>query len=269
MQQVSTRLTVEAERLATVDDGPTDLTRVLSSAQVGLRLVTTESSEKHGRIRQAPNGWEITVFRNKQVRSTPGSLSGRERFTTAHEFGHYLVETLFGFRSRSRGEYWRLEKLCNEFAGQLLIPSSALSFDADQTRSACDVATLVADIAHRTQVTMEPVARRIIPSLGQPCSFAYLEPWTYPTTGRTGRISWVTESRRWLGSGQRRAVYEGSFLTSLFNERSHRHLDSIPGAVDSCIKPSVWGSRYICAILPAQQSFGDDIKLFGKPIPHS
>lgn len=53
-------------------------------------------------------------------------LSKRERFSVAHELGHCIAYNSFGLRpvlmEDNRAEYWRQEKVMNEFASAVLVP---------------------------------------------------------------------------------------------------------------------------------------------------
>jgi Zn-dependent peptidase ImmA (M78 family) len=44
-----------------------------------------------------------------------------ERFCVAHELAHYLLFKLYKAKPISQNEYWRHEKICDEFARHLLI----------------------------------------------------------------------------------------------------------------------------------------------------
>lgn len=55
----------------------------------------------------------------------PGEPSTNwERFLIAHEIGHLVLHQLGAKPPSGRSEYWKLEKLCDAFARQLLIPDS-------------------------------------------------------------------------------------------------------------------------------------------------
>lgn len=51
------------------------------------------------------------------------SLAPRERFSIAHELGHWVAWTRFGVRpAQEPSEYWAHEEVVNAFAGALLVP---------------------------------------------------------------------------------------------------------------------------------------------------
>lgn len=49
-----------------------------------------------------------------------------DRFCTAHELGHYVLISRYGWHPLERSDYWRTEVMCDHFARQLLIPDAAL-----------------------------------------------------------------------------------------------------------------------------------------------
>ena len=49
------------------------------------------------------------------------------RFSIAHEIGHWIIWRRFGLLPARNGEYWEHERLCNEFAANLLVPITILS----------------------------------------------------------------------------------------------------------------------------------------------
>jgi Zn-dependent peptidase ImmA (M78 family) len=49
-------------------------------------------------------------------------LAPGERFSVAHEVGHWVVWRRFGIVPSCKPEYWKHEAICNEFAARLLIP---------------------------------------------------------------------------------------------------------------------------------------------------
>ena len=53
-------------------------------------------------------------------------LSTRERFSVAHELGHCIAYLSFGLKpvlmEENRAEYWRQERIMNEFASAILVP---------------------------------------------------------------------------------------------------------------------------------------------------
>lgn len=82
---------------------------------------------------QALNGCEATLvgFCNKAIATVSPSFSrGRERFSVAHEIGHWLMHRGKSFRCRADDMVQnysadiRLEKEADEFASHLLMPTS-------------------------------------------------------------------------------------------------------------------------------------------------
>ena len=49
-----------------------------------------------------------------------------DRFCTAHELGHFVLVTKFGWNPTEQSDYWRTEVMCDYFARQLLVPDFGL-----------------------------------------------------------------------------------------------------------------------------------------------
>lgn len=49
-----------------------------------------------------------------------------DRFCAAHELGHYVLITRYGWHPKTRKDYWRTEVLCDYFARELLVPDAAV-----------------------------------------------------------------------------------------------------------------------------------------------
>jgi hypothetical protein len=73
-----------------------------------------------------------------------------DRFCTAHELGHYVLISKYGWHPNNPSDYWRTEVMCDYFARQLLIPDFALCHRAATTaRSAmawCNFISQRADV---------------------------------------------------------------------------------------------------------------------------
>lgn len=86
----------------------------------------------------------------------------RNRFTIAHELGHYILLQDYGMNSRmeNNSEYFRVEKLCNRFAGSLLVDGTMLekSLWHDPYR----ICAQFAKIASVCRVSVEVAAREYI-----------------------------------------------------------------------------------------------------------
>ncbi|MGX1694081.1 ImmA/IrrE family metallo-endopeptidase [Microbacterium keratanolyticum] len=79
----------------------------------------------------APEALTVRGERDFTVHLPPVTSHRRDRFTIAHELGHYFLHYLQprvqGARSFGRGERNRVETQANYFAGALLMPSERFS----------------------------------------------------------------------------------------------------------------------------------------------
>jgi hypothetical protein len=135
-------------------------------------------------------------------------ISGHERFTIAHELGHYVLLRETQFRPRRDAEYWLGEQLCNHFASRLLIPPRLLS-DISEPATAAELAAAVNEVATRAAVTAEPAARALVGCLATPVASGSFRLDPLSSTRRLGFRGWWGENREWWGGrgGRRLAVY--------------------------------------------------------------
>jgi hypothetical protein len=86
-------------------------------------------------------------------------LSNRQRFSVAHELAHVLLDYQYGIRPTDEAEHREVERWCDHFASELLVPEKAVaSFHA---RSWREMYERMSALAGMYQVSMEVVARRI------------------------------------------------------------------------------------------------------------
>jgi hypothetical protein len=137
----------------------------------------------------------------------PAPIEAFERFTIAHELGHYVLATQTGHRPRRESEYWLCESLCNEFASELLMPPRLFS-SLEEPACAADLAAMVNRVAQRAGVTAEPAARAVVRHLATPIALGTLRLDPLPSTSRLGFRGWWAENRPWHGGhgGRRLAV---------------------------------------------------------------
>jgi hypothetical protein len=96
---------------------------------VSLRLQNARKSNT-AQIDLLTNPAKIVVHRYSKVegerdlkRQDEGLLNSRERFSVAHELGHWVLYDRFQIGPESEGRpYWEQEEVINAFAGQLLVP---------------------------------------------------------------------------------------------------------------------------------------------------
>lgn len=133
---ISRRLQSRAEELrpnAGLSSAP--LVRIANDLGIDVRLVLRPLGgprKVHARceLKSRP---QILVYRHSAaaavVEVSPAEehfLSTRERFSVAHELGHCIAYLSFGLKpvlmEENRAEYWRQERIMNEFASAILVP---------------------------------------------------------------------------------------------------------------------------------------------------
>jgi hypothetical protein len=183
-------------------------------------------------------GWEIVLMR-RDLRAAP--ISGHERFTVAHELGHYLLLKETAFRPRREADYWLGESLCNHFASKLLIPHRLLVGICEPSTSA-ELAAFVTTVARSAGVTHEPAARALAAHLDNPVALGTFRLDPRASTGRLGFRGWWVENRRWWGArgGRRLAVYADHALAPVLQ----RMRVMCPGQTDT---PDLAGA--VCTLL--------------------
>lgn len=151
-------------------------------------------------------GWDVVLMRTDPA---PKPIAAHERFTIAHEIGHYVLQQESGFRPGRRAEYWLGEDLCQHFASKLLIRHEFLAA-ADRCESTSDLMAAVNEVARRASVTAEPAARALIEHVPEPVAIGTFVLDPLRSTGRLGFRGWWVENRKWWArnGGRRLAVYE-------------------------------------------------------------
>jgi len=182
-----------------------DLTDVCRELGVGIRVVPADS-ERRGALAQRGSGWEVRLMR---ADPRPSPITPHERFTIAHELGHYVLLQEASFLPQREGEYWLGEKLCQQFAARLLIDPILLD-RLPEPSTAAELMASVNWLAKRAQVTAEPAAREVVARAEGPVAVGKFLLDPLPSTRRIGFRRWWVENRSWWGGrgGRRLAVYE-------------------------------------------------------------
>lgn len=118
----ATLLMRQAEELTEGENLPIRLESICEGFEVTVVMGAARPSRGGGAIRVSSQGAIIEVSA-----PTDGKVTHHTRFTIAHELGHYLLWKQMGIAPFSRNEYWQVERLCNEFAANLLIPRRAVA----------------------------------------------------------------------------------------------------------------------------------------------
>jgi IrrE N-terminal-like domain len=165
---------------------------------------------------RTPLGWEVVLMRSHP---RPAPISPQERFTIAHELGHYMLMRDTPFTPQREADYWLGEELCNRFASRLLIPDPLLAGLTEPCSSAALAAT-VCSIAKAAGVTFEPAARAIAARLTTAVAIGTFRLDPFPGTQRLGFRGWWVENRSWWGvrGGRQLAVYVDHALAPVLRQ---------------------------------------------------
>ncbi len=88
------------------------MTALCRELGVGLRVARADGARR-GALMRAGSGWEVVLMRRHR---RPAPISPHERFTVAHELGHWVLARRSSFRIEREADYWLGEELCNRFA---------------------------------------------------------------------------------------------------------------------------------------------------------
>lgn len=85
-----------------------------------------------------------------------------ERFVIAHELGHLVLHRNGGKHPSGPSEYWRIERLCDEFARRLLIPDESIpKLTPENGASALEQLRASVLLSQKGAVPWSAAARRI------------------------------------------------------------------------------------------------------------
>jgi IrrE N-terminal-like domain len=258
------RLLEDATRLSCANDTPVDVVQVLRDLGLGLRFV--HLSELHGSLERTDAGWEVIVPRREFMDESPTHLTARERFTIAHEIGHYLVEARFRARPRNRAEYWELERVCQEFAASLLMPQRILHdvMSANVLESAPEALRSSRELARRAQVSVEAAVRRLIPANARALCFARLLVSTSTSEGANEpTIEWIVQNVACVDQGPGSRIDGTSALASIASRLSHL---SVGHYLDVIVSERLLGTafretkeRVLLVLQPVEESAGGKV----------
>jgi IrrE N-terminal-like domain len=204
-------LRMDAARLRAARIAPIDV-EVLARA-LGLRVRFEATS-----VRRTPEATlvpgeanaEIVLFRNPD---RGGAERLRERFTLAHEIGHYCVLRRFNVRPRSRSEYWRLEQACDDFAGRLLVDDDDVDRFTNDLSTPKKVMSAIRRLGDACEVSFPVAAHRLVDRIPSVTVCRVIFP-TSPRNDCVATVKWCWEDSNdpWLDYGQGRFVGRDSII---------------------------------------------------------
>jgi hypothetical protein len=220
-----TRLAQDAEKLAGRRDLPIDPIEILSDLGLGLRIESGATNRRAGGLRRLDTGWEVLLTRQE---ASDAQLTQRDRFTIAHEIGHYLVAARFAFKPQSNREYWDLEEICTDFARLLLAPRTALAqILRDEPASAQHLLQMAQSLSELTQLSLEPAARRITGQLRRRVFVSFLEIDRGNSAGADPRVLWTVQNYPWGPKGRYKTLDPSEPLAAAVpTARELRHRES-------------------------------------------
>lgn len=130
--------------------------------RLGIEVRRQLLSKSEGIVLQRNGGWRV-VLPKRGSDSVP-ALLGRDRFTLAHEIGHIRLSSLFKESIASVPAKVQ-ERLCDEFAAELLLPTEHVRqfLVASRRRSESRIprATWIRQLAALSQTSIEASARAV------------------------------------------------------------------------------------------------------------
>jgi Zn-dependent peptidase ImmA (M78 family) len=133
---------------------PVDVHRISQSLGIEITYAPAAGQKSSIRLTNAPR---ITVG-NRDLHPH------RERFTVAHELGHWILWKRLNYLPTSKSEYWDLEAHCDYFASHLLIPPAQLAAFMRQRDTRDPVPRWIfapQELQRLAEVSWETAARRI------------------------------------------------------------------------------------------------------------
>jgi len=188
--------------------------------------ITRVSSKRNPHPHLVADGTKTTIV-IPQSHPTAGNLSLRDRFSVAHELGHYLVWRAHGRLPGSGKEYWEHEVICDRFAGRLLVPKSAVQQAYTKVgRDRRKWLNLPIQIGREALVSPQVAASRTSEETGRVFYFSAVR-----TKNARGCLVWrVTSST--LNTGNRQRV--GAYAHLTIDSPEGQWLEELPRTQVAC-----------------------------------
>lgn len=205
---IEAEIVADAERLSLGRAMPLDLRSLLAEFNIELRIDRDPSVGKKGALEKDGARFIIVV---RSIDNGGWLLGLQERFTVAHELGHYLVLRRSSFQPMANREYWRLEEICNDFAAALLVPERILDGELEAAaKESAGFGAAVRRLSAATKTPLETAARRALGWLEEPGMFAVVD---LPEPGH-GRplVRWLASTLPDLAPRRRFGVAQNELL---------------------------------------------------------
>ena len=189
---------------------PVDISAVLE--YLGIRLELTCGSDLKAAAHLVINDRPSIVIRSKGTEHP--LMNGFNRFSIAHEIGHWIIWRRFGLLPQDKSEYWAHERLCNEFAAKLLLPTEALSsFLETLVERGVHPLHFPRNVASAGQVSWHVAARSI--TVLPTCEYWYIRFVTFGGADLHVNCSTVANGSRYVG--ERAKISDPDLSTWLWN----------------------------------------------------
>lgn len=183
---------------------PVDVEAIIAAEGVLLRRVEPEHSLlRDGEARRTREGKFVIAYVHRRRE--------RSRFTLAHELAHILLSRDLNCEPADESNYWWHERLCDDFAGRLLIRDEVL--DSLRRRSLVDWTRAVAT----TTVTSTETAARRVTNVRPNASIAELAHGNNKAGQRVAIVRWIA-GRRISGFGPRKHLTRETKVGQLAEE---------------------------------------------------
>lgn len=123
MDEMVLKLFEIAATLARKSPAPVHLRAICNHYGIKIKRVSSNrKGVRHAFLLQASECMEILLPESNSDELTPW-----ERFLVAHELGHFFLMQLNAPKPLGNREYWNTEKICDQFARKLLLPSKEVT----------------------------------------------------------------------------------------------------------------------------------------------
>lgn len=239
----------EAERLGAAGSLPLDLGPVLADLGIAVRAEVPNSPGRgHGWLQRTGSRWQIVVDAR--------TGAARQRYTIAHELGHYVIEAWTGYRPSTRRDYWLLETACQRFAADLLAPRQVVeSALGAAVPSPVALMEAIDRLIAMTDLSLEAAARRTIDTASYAAAALALRlPADGSPSRRFAQLLWAHSNQPWIPGRRGRLIRKDHPLRA--TAQAAAFLDpgadmalSLPGARSSLMLRRQSGLVLIGAIL--------------------